>query len=51
MTIAIPSETAFNYIFLTALGFAILAALVTLLITGRSDQVHIEREREEPVNR
>ena len=49
MMIPIPSDTAFDYIFLTALGIAIIGILVILLITGRSDQVPIERE--EPVRR
>jgi len=49
MMIPVPSNTAFDYIFLTALGIAIVGILVTLLITGRSDQVHIEGE--EPVRR
>jgi len=51
MMIPVPSNTAFDYIFLTALGIAIIGILVILLIKGRSDQVHVEEkgEREEPV--
>jgi MFS family permease len=49
MMIPVPSNTAFDYIFLTALGIAIMGILVILLIKGRSDQVHIEGE--EPVKR
>ena len=40
MTIPIPSETAFNYIFLTALGISIIGIFVILLIKDRSDEVH-----------
>jgi len=49
MMIPIPSDTAFDYIFLTALGVAIIGIFVILLIKGRSDQVHIEEG--EPVER
>jgi len=39
MMIPIPSDTAFDYIFLTALGIAIIGILVVLLIKGSSNKM------------
>jgi EmrB/QacA subfamily drug resistance transporter len=46
MMIAIPSDTAFNYIFLTALGISVIGVLVTLLIKGRSGEVQMQEQAE-----
>jgi MFS family permease len=42
MMIPIPSDTAFDYIFLTALGISIIGVLMTLLIKGRSGEVQMQ---------
>ena len=44
MMIPVPSETAFNYIFLTAIGISIIGMFVILLIKGRSGEVHVGEE-------
>ena len=41
----IPNATAFNYIFLTALGVSLVGVLVTFLIKGKGT----ETERQRPV--
>jgi hypothetical protein len=35
----IPNATAFNYIFLTALGVSLVGVLVTLLIKGKGTEI------------
>jgi MFS family permease len=43
----LPNATAFNYIFLTALGVSIVGVLVTLLIKGKGTEIERQRRVEE----
>jgi hypothetical protein len=43
----LPNATAFNYIFLTALGVSIVGVLVTLLIKGKGTEIEVQRHVEE----
>jgi EmrB/QacA subfamily drug resistance transporter len=43
----IPNATAFNYIFLTALGVSLVGVLVTLLIKGKGTEIERRRPVEE----
>ena len=43
----LPNATAFNYIFLTALGVSIVGVLVTLLIKGKGTEIEQQRRVEE----
>ncbi len=42
----LPNATAFDYIFLTALGISIIGVLVSLLIKGRSGEVQMQDQAE-----
>jgi hypothetical protein len=35
----LPNATAFNYIFLTALGISLVGVLVTLIVTSRAAEI------------
>jgi EmrB/QacA subfamily drug resistance transporter len=43
----LPNATAFNYIFLTALGVSIVGVLVTLLIKGKGTEIEQQKRVEE----
>jgi hypothetical protein len=43
----LPNATAFNYIFLTALGISLVGILVALLIKGKGTEIERQRPVEE----
>jgi MFS family permease len=43
----LPNATAFNYIFLTALGISIVGVLVTLLVNSRAGEIEVYEPVEE----
>ena len=51
MMIPVPSNTAFDYIFLTASGISLVGVFIILLIKSRRDEVREGEEEEERIKR